>query len=62
MYLLFSFFAEQFNWLCAHSGDIKLTVEVDSDNEIPEAHEMNNVAYIEKLYIDMNNCSGLRLY
>ena len=48
--------------MCAHSGDIKLTMEVDSDNEIPEAHEMNNMAYIEKLYIDMNNCSGLRLH
>ena len=48
--------------MCAHSGDIKLTMEVDSDNEISEAHEMNNVAYIEKLYIDMNNCSGLLLH
>ena len=37
-------------------------VEVDSDNEIPEAHEMNNVAYIENLYIEMENCSGFRLY
>ena len=37
-------------------------MEVDSDNEIPEAHEMNNVAYIENLHIDMKNCSGLRLH
>ena len=50
--------SDDFAWLCAHSGKIKLTVEVDSKYEIPEAHEMNNKAYIEDLSVDMANCTG----
>lgn len=50
--------SDEFAWLCAHSGNITLSVEVDSEQQIPEAHEANNVDHIDHLQIDTGNCTG----
>ena len=58
----FNFFpldtSDGFSWLCSHSGDITLTIQLDTLGQITEAHEGNNMAHIHGLSIDTLHCTG----